>query len=247
MIFDGWDEQKSKSVKGGIDTIMVSYDNAASENRMTRQVFYADMRMSREILMNEWDKRRFLTALEEARELLRTEIYAFCVLDDRIRLLAGGAEVRPRTIRRLLAAAMERYERDAGLRGEAGAVPSDTVIRVNIVRMEDEKDALAALRYIHLTPFSEGYTISAQDYWWTSYSTYRGHYNWTLLNIAPVMQYLSRYDNRPVLTLSEYHRRGEALRNPAPSCIRRGEFEILQKSGVCFPQGNFNETFMVQA
>ena len=63
MIFDGWKEQKSKSVKGGIDTIMVSYDNAASENRMTRQVFYADMRMSREVLMNEWDKRRFLTAL----------------------------------------------------------------------------------------------------------------------------------------------------------------------------------------
>ena len=152
MIFDGWKEQKSISVKGGIDTIMVSYDNAASENRMTRQVFYADMRMSREILMNEWDKRRFLTALEEARELLRTEIYAFCVLDDRIRLLAGGAEVRPRTIRRMLAAAMERYERDAGLRGEAGAVPSDTVIRVNIVRMEDEKDALAAMRYIVSAP-----------------------------------------------------------------------------------------------
>ncbi len=226
---------------------MVNYDNAASENRMTRQVYYADMRMSREILMNEWDKRLFLTALEEAGELFRTEIYAFCVLDDRIRLLAGGLEVRPRTIRRMLAAAMERYERDAGLRGEAGAVPGDTVIRVNVLRMEDEKDALAALRYIHLTPFSEGYTISAQDYWWTSYNTYRGHYNWTLLNIAPVMRYLSRHDNRPVLTLAEYHRRGEALRNPPPSCIRRGEFEILLKSGVYFPQGNFNETFMVQA
>ncbi len=230
-----------------MDSTMMKNDNAGSENSMTRQVYYADLRMNREILMNEWDKRLFLTALEEAGVLFRIEIYAFCVLDDRIRLLAGGQEVRSRTIRRMLAASIECYERDTGLRGETAAVPADMVIRVNILRMEDERDALAALRYIHLTPFSEGYTISAQDYWWTSYSTYRGHYNWTFLNTAPVMRYLSRYDTRPVLALSEYHRRGEALRNPAPSCIRRGEFEVLQKSGVCFPQGNFNETFMVQA
>ena len=94
MIFDGWKEQKCKSVKGGIDTIMVSYDNAASENRMTRQVFYADVRMTRNLFVAEWDKKLFLNGLEEARGLFRVEVYAFCVLDDRFRMLVGGLDVK---------------------------------------------------------------------------------------------------------------------------------------------------------
>ena len=225
----------------------MNQDNMKSENRRTREIFYADVRMSREILANEWDKRILLTALEEARELLRVEIYAFCVLDDRIRLLAGGLEVRRRTMQRMLTAMLERYERDTGLIGEKNSIPEDTVIRAGILRLEDEKDAAAVLRFIHLTPFSEGYTISAQDYWWTSYNTYRGHYRWPLLCLDPVMKYLSRHDTRPISTLAEYHRRGEALRNPVPACIRHGEYEIVQMNGVCFPKGNFNETFMVHA
>lgn len=214
---------------------------------MTRQIYYADVRMSKEILTNEWDKRIFLTALEEAREMLRVEIYAFCVLDDRIRLLAGGQEVRRRSMQRMLTAMLERYERDTSLIGEKDSVPEDTVIRANILRLEDEKDATAVLRYIHLTPFSEGYTISAQDYWWTSYNTYRGHYRWPLLCTDPVMKYLSRHDTRPVSTLTEYHRRGEALRNPVPACIRRGEYEIVETNDGYIPKGNFNETFIVHA
>lgn len=226
---------------------MKSNEITGSENRMTRQVFYADLRMNREILSNEWDKRIFLTSLEEARTLLRIEIYAFCVLNDRIRVLAGGKDVKSRTVRRLLAVALERYERETELIGEKDPIPAGTIIRANVLRIEDENDAVMALRYIHLSPFSEGYAISAQDWWWTSYSTYRGHYNWTLLDTAPVMRYLSRHDSRAVHTLAEFHRRGEALHNPVPSCLRRGEYETLPLGGGCFPQEIFNETFMVHA
>jgi hypothetical protein len=214
---------------------------------MTRQIYYADVKMNKELFSNEWDKKLLLNALEEAQELLRVEVYAFCVLDDRLRVLAGGTDVRTRTVRRLVNAALEQFERQAELIGEKDAIPAGTQIRANILRMEDEKDVLAVLRYIHLSPLTEGYTISAQDYWWTSYSTYRGHYNWTLLKIAPVMRYLLRYDQRPVQALAEHHRRGEALRNPIPSCIRRGEFEPIQTEDTCIPQGNINETFLVHA
>lgn len=244
-------EEKSvnrwENEKGRVKKHMSSTEKDKTQNRMTRQVFYADVRMTRALLVNEWDKKRFLNAIEEARSLLRVEVYAFCVLDDRFRLLAGGKDVKNRTVRRLVSAALELFERDAELLGEKNMSVSGMQVRANIVRIEDEKDALAVMRFIHLTPFSEGYTISAQDYWWTSFSTYRGHYNWTLLDTAPVMQYLSNCPGRVSGTLTEYHRRGEALRNPVPSCIRKGEFEILPQGGVCFPQGNINETFMVQA
>ena len=225
---------------------------------MTRQIYYADVKMNKELFSNEWDKKLLLNALEEAQELLRVEVYAFCVLDDRLRVLAGGTDVRTRTVRRLVNAALEQFERQAELIGEKDAIPAGTQIRANILRMEDEKDALAVLRYIHLSPLTEGYTISAQDYWWTSYGGYRRRNYWKLLDMTPAMQYLSRIEKgREVRELVEFHRRGEALFNPVPSCIQRGEFEPLhvdrktaRTPEVSIENGileNFNETFMSQA
>ena len=247
MLFQyGWIKRRINRRRGDKEQ-MTSTENDIIENRMTRQVFYADVRMTRNLFVAEWDKKLFLNGLEEARGLFRVEVYAFCVLDDRFRMLVGGLDVKSRTVRRLVSTALEHFERQTELIGEYHAALSGTQIRANILRIEDETDAVAVMRYIHLTPLTEGYTISAQDYWWTSYSTYRGHYNWTLLKIAPVMRYLSRYDQRPVQALAEYHRRGEALRNPIPSCIRRGEFEPIQTEDTCIPQGNINETFLVHA
>lgn len=217
---------------------MAHTENDIIENRMTRQVFYADVRMTRNLFVAEWDKKLFLNGLEEVRSLFHAEVYAFCVLDDRFRLLAGGLDVKSRTIRRMVSASMEHFERQEEMIGEYGCVPSGTQIRANILRIEDETDALAVMRYIHLTPLTEGYTISASDYWWTSYRTYRGHYNWTLLDTAPVMRYLSQHSGRAEVTMTEYHRRGEALKNPVPSCIRRGEFELIPLNGTLPVQEN---------
>ncbi len=227
---------------------MIIKENETEEpqNRLTHQLFYADVKLSRDVFMNEWDKRLYLTSLEEARTLFRTQIYAFCVLDNRIRILAGGGDVKKRTIRRMLITSLDMFEREAEVIGETDVVPAGTVVRANVLRLEDEKDALSVLRYIHLTPFSEKYTISALDYWWSSYSTYRMHYKWTLVDAEHVMKYLGRHDSRAFVTLAEYHRRGEALGNPMPACIKKGEYENLsfQDSGLL--QGNLNETFMAR-
>ena len=53
---------------------MTKNENTEPENRMTRQVYYTDVRMSTEVLGNEWDKRLFLTALEEASGLPKYEM-----------------------------------------------------------------------------------------------------------------------------------------------------------------------------
>ncbi len=213
---------------------------------MTSQIFYADVKISTEVLANEWDKRLYLTSLGEAAELFKTQIYAFCVLDDRIRLLAGGLDVKKRTIRRMLITSMGMFEREAEMIGETGVIPADTVMSANVLRIEDEKDAVSVLRYIHLTPFSEKYTISAQEYWWTSYSTYRSHYKWPMVAAEPVLKYLGRRDSRAVFTLAEYHRRGETLGNPVPACIRKGEYDLLAIREPGLLQGNLNETFMAR-
>lgn len=214
---------------------------ALRQNRMTQLFFYADLKTSHGILANEWDRHIFLSSLEKARALLRTQIYGFCVLDDRLRLLAGGKDVKVRTVRRMLSAALERFEREAELIGEWDSIPHDTSLRVKVIRIEEETDAVLALRYIHLTPSSEGYIISAADWWWSSYNTYRGFYQWPLVDTTPVMRFLSGRDENAAHTLTEFHRRGESLCNPVPECIRKGEYEPLILSGerILFPQGDY--------
>lgn len=225
---------------------MASVKTGGLKSNLTRQLYYIGIRMNREVICNEWDKRLYLTALEEARTLFGTEVYAFCVLNDRIRLLTGGKDVKKRTVQRMLTATFERYERETELIGEKDAIPEGTVIRSRIVGIEDAKDAMAVIRFIHLSPYSEGYALSAQDYWWTSYNAYRGHFRWTMADIAPVMRYLSQNDTRPVGTLKEFHRRGEMMRNPIPDCICKGGYEIISP-GAEQPQGFFNESFIGNA
>ena len=237
---------------------MAKNKKTVNENRMTLQVFYGDVWMNKGILTNEWDKKIFLSSLEKAGTMFRIQIYAFCVLNDRIRILAGGKDVKCPVVRRMLETTFEVFERETGLIGEEHSIPAGTSFRANILRIDDETDAMAVLRYIHLTPLSEKYAICPQDYWWTSYGGYRRRNYWKLLDMTPAMQYLSRIEKgREVRELVEFHRRGEALFNPVPSCIQRGEFEPLhvdrktaRTPEVSIENGileNFNETFMVQA
>ncbi len=220
------------------------FDIADRSSRLPHQFFYADVKIDQEIFANEWDKRLLISSLEEAASLFRTSLFAFCVLDDRIRILAGGDDVKRRTIRRMLITSMGIYERDTELIGEKDVIPPEAMMKVNVIRIEGEKDALSVLRFIHLTPFSERYSLSAQDYWWTSYSTYRSHYKWSAVDAEPILDYLGRHDTRVYFTMAEFHRRGESLGNPMPECIRKGEYEILSVRETGLLQGNLNETFM---
>ena len=212
-----------------------------------KEIYYAELLISSEVFANEWDKRILLTALEGVRKLFDFELYAFCVLNDRVRLLAGGLRVKGSTIRHMLATLVERYVSRTEQIGESDVMPPGTSVRACIIRIEGERDAIDVLRYIHLTPSSEGYALSAGDYWWTSFSSYRGRYCWPMVDAEAVMRVLQRRDTQAARSLLEYHRRAEYMRNPVPDCIRNGRFQPLDWTRDYVPQGiseeNLNETF----
>ena len=63
-------------------------------SRGSREIYYTDLRVSSEIFANEWDKRILLDSIGKFRKLFDFELYAFCVLNDSIRLLIGGSRLK---------------------------------------------------------------------------------------------------------------------------------------------------------
>ncbi len=215
--------------------------------RGTKEIYYAELTVSAEVFANEWDKRILLAILEKLRKTFDFELYAFCILNDRIRLLTGGLRLKASTLRHMLATLLERYVWKTEQIGEYDILPSLTAVRACMIRIEGERDAIDVLRYIHLSPSSEGYALTAGDYWWTSFSSYRGRYCWPMVDAEAVMQVLERQDRQAVRSLLEYHRRAEYMRNPVPDCVKNAELHPLDWRRDYVPLGNseenLNETF----
>ncbi len=211
------------------------------------EIFYADLKVTEVIFANEWDKQLLLTSIDGVKKLFCAELYAFCVLDDRLRLLLGGPRLKAVTVRLFLATLMERYLRSTEQIRERDVIPRDAGVSACILRIEDEQDAMQVLRYIHLTPSSEGYSLFAAAYWWTSYSTYRGRYCWPVVDAESVMRVLERQDRQAARSLLDFHRRAEAMQNPLPCCLRFGTFRTLDWRKDYIPQAiseeKINETF----
>lgn len=216
-------------------------------SRGSREIYYTDLRVSSEIFANEWDKRILLDSIGKFRKLFDFELYAFCVLNDSIRLLIGGSRLKASGVRHMLATLLERYDNRTDQIGEYDLLPPGMMARACVVRIEGEQNAIDVLRFIHLTPSSEGYSLSAGDYWWTSFSSYRGRYCWPMVDAEVVMRVLERQDRQAAKSLLEYHRRAEYMRNPAPECIRNREYHLLDwkrdyvSAGIS--EENLNETF----
>ena len=222
-------------------------DNMNNTTCGTKEIYYADLLLPAEVFANEWDKRILLNTLESVRKLFDFELYAFCVLNNRVLLLAGGLKLKASVIRRMLATLMERYECRIEQIGESVTIPPEESAKVCIIRIEGEHEAANVLRYIHLMPSSEGYALSAWDYWWTSLSSYRGNYYWPMVDAEVVMRALGRRDRQAARSLLEYHRKAECMHNPSPECIRNGRYHLLDWRNEDAPQGiseeNLNETF----
>ncbi len=134
--------------------------------RGSKEIYYADLMAPAEAFSNEWDKYLLLNILNEFRSVYEFELYAFCILNDRLMLLAGSYRLKASTVRSMLSGLAERYLLRTEQIGEYGLLWPGPETRAGIVRIDDEQDAISVMRYIHLMPASQGYSLSAADYWW---------------------------------------------------------------------------------
>jgi len=121
----------------------------------------------RKIFLDDEDRRRFIYTLFEKASEEKSDIYAYCLMDNHIHLLLheDGANIA-RLMKRINVSFVyyfnKKYKR-------VGHLFQD---RYKSEVVDNEEYLLAAVRYIHNNPVKAGIVSSPEEYWWSSYYDY---------------------------------------------------------------------------
>lgn len=154
-----------------------------------RKIYYQTLEGSHCLLADERDKRRFLDilfAVEREEEWL---IYAFCLTDDGAYFVieAGGVSSVRRGVMRAANEFLSRYRADLPRQGAR-----ETFLRSeNPKELDSLWEIAACCRQIHRLPLEKGYVSRLDDYWWSSYITYAGEYDWKMVDCRIFLLYFS--------------------------------------------------------
>ena len=156
-------------------------------------VWYASLKLEKKAFADERDKKKFLEYLLQSKKEKGLRVFAFSLLDDEVHFLLGTKEEDREAAAQNLWYLLRRYEeyylvshgknRKESLEGQADCRP--------LYRTEEILDIC---RFIHRMPVEEGYVRKLDDYWWSSFLTYRGIYSWEFVDTRPILWCFS--DNR---------------------------------------------------
>lgn len=142
------------------------------------------------IFIDDGDGRAFLSLLETAIADDFAELYAYCLLNERIHLVVkeGLSGVSP-TVQKVLSAYTLSYNKRYGRDGKL------FYDRFKSLPLEEAEDVLDAVRYVHRVPLLEGQTLR---YPFSSYSRYlRGDLGGDIVMLAGGMSAFKDYTDRP--------------------------------------------------
>ena len=142
-----------------------------THRKRNRKIYYHVLESNRYLFADERDKKKLLDilfAIEKEEEWL---IYAFCLTDNAAYFVieAPGAGSVRRGIQ-YRSAGLCRQHRDIWLNSSA------------LEELDSLREIAVRCREIHRIPLEKGYVSRLDDYWWSSYITYAGEYEWELVD-----------------------------------------------------------------
>lgn len=148
--------------------------------KKTGKIFYHVLEGSRYLFADERDKKKFLDILFRVEKEEEWRVYAFCVTDSCAYFVieADGVCSLRRGVQRAANEFLAGYRKDPSHRGSR-----ETVLKSDVLRELGSLEEIAACcREIHRLPLEKGYVNRLDDYWWSSYITYAGEYEWNLVD-----------------------------------------------------------------
>lgn len=175
-----------------------------SNQSTSRKVCYHIMEGSRYIFADERNKKKLLDIILAVQRAEGWRIYAFCITDDRAYFMVEASG------KKAVLAGMHRAEElflqvlcRSDWNPEGIAVPElSGSVRKEILSLED---IALCCRKIHRIPLEEGYVHRIMDYWWSSYVTYIGDYDWKLVDCHVLFLYFSVDVDAARRMLQQYH------------------------------------------
>ena len=135
------------------------------------------------IFSDEVDKHKFLSMTAQGKG--RYDILAFSLLDDRFDLLVRNPDY---------------FRKESSLH-------SDFEVSINCSSIHDGGSLIETCLDIHALCMKENYVERLKDYWWTSYQTYRGEYDWKFVDVSDVLKRLDDKPEESRLALQKLQRR----------------------------------------
>lgn len=171
--------------------------------KKARKIFYHVVEGSRYLLADERDKKKFLDILFTIEKEEGWLIYAFCLTDDCAYFVieADGTGSVRRGVQRAANRFLSRYRADSLHPDRREAVLKSDTLR----ELDSLWEIAACCRQIHRIPLEKGYVSRLNDYWWSSYITYAGEYEWDLVDCRILFLYFSANPEVAKRRLLKFH------------------------------------------
>lgn len=143
------------------------------------------------ILADERDKKKLLDIVLGVQQAYDFELYAFCLTNEEICLMLGArAQAELDKMSRQLIAGFASRQID-GRKVTAKRRTEEKLTVVQKKKLRTQQEVRDQFRAIHNLPVSRGYVTQPEDYWWSSYRTYLGYYDWKQVNCSVVLRMFS--------------------------------------------------------
>ncbi len=140
------------------------------------RVYSYKMNGSRNIFADECQKKHLLDLILTLQKGAGWRLYAFCVMDSCAWFIIESDRI----------SVLTRH-----LQEETAAMLKTSCITGRIRKLYTLEEIAECSRMIHRLPYKEGRVEHLRDYWWSSYITYMGIYEWKQVNCRVLTLYFS--------------------------------------------------------
>ena len=162
--------------------------------------YHVSLTTEKLIFADEVDKYHFLSMLGETTQVYGAHASGFCLLDKSIHVLmdTGDSQLGARQIVRdcFDHSYVEYYRERHGIQGPIHARSAQKAA-------PNAKRYLRWLYQMHTLPVTSGIVKRPDDYWWTSWQTYREHYEWPFIEIDGPLSLISEDREKALQQLRE--------------------------------------------
>jgi hypothetical protein len=180
-----------------------------SSEKKHRKVYYHVLEGSRFLIADERNKKRLLDIIQDIQQKEDWTIYAFCIMDDCAYFVTEADAIS--SIIRGAASIAEQFLQTYGENVTCLTGTPPTVRPGVPEELASLPEIAGRCRQIHWIPLELGYVGRLRDYWWSSYITYAGQYDWQLIDSRTLYGYFADEPGIARTRLRRYHQKNPTL------------------------------------